>query len=713
MSSSIKTSIIIPVYNVEKYLPKCLDSCINQTLQDIEIICVNDESPDNSAKILEDYAKKDSRIVLLSQKNSDQGSARNRGLEVAKGKYIRFLDSDDYYEPNCCEEMYNLMEEHSDINVACFDTNIIYDAYYELRKDYDTTYFQMRYKGKVKNRQSMISSVDCNCWNKIFRKSFIDKNNIRFPEKLHYEDYAFFWFWMTRTDYIYFYHKKLTNYLRREGSFLGEIFEKSSQTIFDDFKVFELIYNDLVAQEKFPLYKQTYFTRYLNNFRWLINCFADDNYQDKQKLVNICADFLSKFDFSDITLENWAQTFKENILKKNYYLFGAFNNHIVDKLKPVYPKNSVNIVFSSDENYIPCLSVAIQSIIENASSENNYDIIILFQEIYEYQKRFILSMAEPYPNISIRFLNMAQYVEKFGLDKLFTVNHITFSAYFRLFIGQLMEKYNRVLYLDCDLVATQDVANLFHMDIGDYPIAAVQDTTISHSLTVPGYDGKRWDCFKNYMSENLGFASVPKYFNSGVLLIDIPKFNETDLDYLVDLAQRNNSFFHDQNVLNAAFEGNYFPLPPTWNLQWNIKFHNNDYSRLLPADLCALYEDPNIRPAIIHYTSHEKPWKNPYHAFADIWWKYAIKSPFYPLILKDFLNIQNSGQVMTPPKGDSIQYQGVMSLLKYRKNRIKYFLYSTLLKLPFFKNSKRIKNRKMKYKDRVKRARRIMKSNVK
>ena len=85
MAKDVKTSIIVPVYNVEQYLSKCLDSLIEQTLKDIEIICINDESPDNCTKILEDYATKDSRIIVLNQKNSGLGVARNRGLDVAKG----------------------------------------------------------------------------------------------------------------------------------------------------------------------------------------------------------------------------------------------------------------------------------------------------------------------------------------------------------------------------------------------------------------------------------------------------------------------------------------------------------------------------------------------------------------------------------------------------------------------------------------------------
>ena len=101
-----KISIIVPVYNVEKYLKECLDSLINQTLEDIEIICINDGSTDNSLAILEEYQKKDSRIKVFSQRNQGVSAARNLGIEKATGEYLTFLDSDDRLELNTCEILY-------------------------------------------------------------------------------------------------------------------------------------------------------------------------------------------------------------------------------------------------------------------------------------------------------------------------------------------------------------------------------------------------------------------------------------------------------------------------------------------------------------------------------------------------------------------------------------------------------------------------------
>ena len=101
-----KISVIIPVYNVEKYLPECLESILNQNFQDFEIICVDDGSTDRSLDILQEYKRKDDRFVILQQRHAGAGAARNHGIKLAEGKYIQFLDSDDYFEPTLLETIF-------------------------------------------------------------------------------------------------------------------------------------------------------------------------------------------------------------------------------------------------------------------------------------------------------------------------------------------------------------------------------------------------------------------------------------------------------------------------------------------------------------------------------------------------------------------------------------------------------------------------------
>ncbi len=103
-----KVSIIVPVYNVENYLDRCLDSLINQSFDDIEIICINDGSTDNSLSILKDYEKKDARVKIINKDNSGVSDCRNNGINVANGEYIVFVDSDDWIDVNMIETMYNM-----------------------------------------------------------------------------------------------------------------------------------------------------------------------------------------------------------------------------------------------------------------------------------------------------------------------------------------------------------------------------------------------------------------------------------------------------------------------------------------------------------------------------------------------------------------------------------------------------------------------------
>ena len=322
-------------------------------------------------------------------------------------------------------------------------------------------------------------------------------------------------------------------------------------------------------------------------------------------------------------------------MAENKYESNAFEKYDVINPRPVFDK-SVNIVFSTDANYLPYLSVALQSLIDNSAEKNNYDIIILSSGIVDWQKRFIVGQAKGRGNFSIRFLNIEKYIEQYGLDKLFirTNGHISMAAYYRLFAGKIFGEYQKILYLDSDIVINADIADLATIDIKDYPIAAIEDVRIAINRIYVD-DEKFHKEFSEYMREILDMTDIKGYFNSGVLIIDIPKYNEIGLDHLLDLAKKNNRFYHDQNVLNAAFQHNYYRLPLTWNCQYHIMFCCSQYKKYLSADDLSLYEEYDSRPNIIHYTSSTKPW-NAYYAMAEFWWRYATKTPFFPIIIKRF-----------------------------------------------------------------------------
>ena len=189
--NNIKVSVIIPIYNVEKYLHRCLNSVINQSLKDIEIICVNDGSTDSSLSILENYKSKDNRIIIINQKNLRLAAARNNGMKIAKGEYISLIDSDDYIQNNFLENMYNTAKNNN-ADIVCSRVKEFIDDKYQDENYVNWWSFYNKYSNiliKPEDKYGIIYS--CAVWNKIYRRDFLNLNNIWFYEDLYIEDVPF------------------------------------------------------------------------------------------------------------------------------------------------------------------------------------------------------------------------------------------------------------------------------------------------------------------------------------------------------------------------------------------------------------------------------------------------------------------------------------------------------------------------------------------
>ncbi len=220
-------SVIIPVYNTEPYLRKCLDSVCGQTYRNLEIICVNDGSTDASASILEEYAFKDPRITVISQQNAGQSAARNAALKIAHGEWITGVDSDDYLEPDAYE--YALGENTNHIDIICFGTNVI--RLNQEKESHLLTFFEIREIKDCSPSASLIKETNDSFWNKLWRKEFIDKQSIRFPIGLWYED-SFFWRAAAPfAEKIRYLTEKKINYVRRCDSTMSKIFNKEPKTM--------------------------------------------------------------------------------------------------------------------------------------------------------------------------------------------------------------------------------------------------------------------------------------------------------------------------------------------------------------------------------------------------------------------------------------------------------------------------------------------------
>ena len=235
-----KVSVIVPVYNVGKYLTKCLESLVNQTLEDIEIIVVNDGSTDQSDEIIKKYKMQyPDKIVALEKENGGLSDARNFGLDFANGEYIAFLDSDDYVDKTLYEKMYKTaVEEKSDM-VEC-------DFYwtYPTQKKVDT---RLPYHDK----KDMIANARVVAWNKLYKREVLLESGILFSKGLRYEDVDFFYKLIPILSNISLIREPLIYYVQRENSIANTQTEKTK----DIFKVLDNVLEYYKEKEIYETYK--------------------------------------------------------------------------------------------------------------------------------------------------------------------------------------------------------------------------------------------------------------------------------------------------------------------------------------------------------------------------------------------------------------------------------------------------------------------------
>lgn len=247
---SVKVSVIIPVYNVEKYLEECLDSVINNSFKNIEIICVDDGSNDSSPDILRAYAEKYPRVKIITKENGGLSSARNAGIDEAKGEYILFVDSDDYIEERAIEYLYS-EAKHNELDQLFFSAKPFYDDATDLHSNLIQYYNRKTvYNGVMSGRQMFIRMSKFEDFKpsaclQIIRKDFLTENNIRFINGLVYEDNPFTILCLFRAQKVKYANIKLYNRRLRADSIM-----LSSQGVKSAYDYFRLIKNIInVAQE--------------------------------------------------------------------------------------------------------------------------------------------------------------------------------------------------------------------------------------------------------------------------------------------------------------------------------------------------------------------------------------------------------------------------------------------------------------------------------
>ena len=339
----MKVSIIIPVYNTEKYLKRCINSCLNQTLDDIEIILVDDCSKDGSREIIRNYSIKYSNKIkyIFQKENHRQGAARNRGVEIAQGEYLLFVDSDDWIELNMCEAMYKKAIE--------LDADMVGSNYFLSWDDRDEI-------KKVNILPDMCGNMDKHkkseyiknygmFWSRIYKRSFIHENKLKFPEDIFYED-AFFNFYSVlyakRVEHI---DKQFYHYYQENQS---TVRNRNNPRQYERIKLAEEILRYGRGQREFAYYKDIieYKYLYMQGANLVYVCLGLFDKPDKRKMKEIDTGIRRFNLYKSKAYKNLPVEFKF-FLKLNYiapkacmifYKFGIYYKAeiVIKKIRRVY-----------------------------------------------------------------------------------------------------------------------------------------------------------------------------------------------------------------------------------------------------------------------------------------------------------------------------------------------------------------------------------------
>ena len=536
-----KITVIVPVYNVENYLNKCLDSIIKQTYKNLEIIVVNDGSIDNSGIICQEYAQKDNRIVYIEKENGGQSEARNMGLDRMTGSYVTFVDSDDWVELDYVENLYKKITEYqADIAVGNYYSfneaegmyyfHIFGDSCYE--KVYDNvSIFENLYESQEMKSFALIS-----VWGKLYKADLV--KHLRFDiGKLGEDGYLNQKIYLLAEKTIYL-NKGLYAYRQREGSSSRIWTEKWMHALVDAMS--ERI--TLLANMGYPLEK------HLAVYRQMLEV----------SLANGQASGLSD-----------TATYKEFEMKRT----------LLNQLSIQEQKEKKAVVLAANYAYVDQVLTTIKSICYHNRS------ICFYLINSDFPNEWIKQLNKRLEKFDSEIINCRVTSEQISRYK----TDISYTVFLRYFVADFVKE-DKALYLDCDLVVTKNLDDLFATDLQDYPLAAIRD-----------FGGRA------YFGREI--------FNAGVLLIHNALWKQENMTQkLIDLTNE----WHDkvdqadQSILNMLFENKWLELDFDYN---HIVIHKQFTDYRLPVG--------QNYPAIIHYLSHRKPWKDlAAQTYRDVWWYY-------------------------------------------------------------------------------------------
>ena len=295
------------------------------------------------------------------------------------------------------------------------------------------------------------------------------------------------------------------------------------------------------------------------------------------------------------------------------------------QLIPAFDGGGIPVVFAANNRFVPVFAACLKSLINHASAENKYDIVLIESDITKDNKNALLRMVNAYNNISLRFYDPGRLLKNY---KLKANAHITVETYYRFLIQEILVGYDKVLYLDCDTIINADVAELYGTDVTGYMLAATHDADFLGQINGANPETRR------YCRESFHMHNPYDYFQAGVIL-----FNEKEMKaaYSTDEWLRFASTpykYNDQDVLNLYCEGSVKFIDMEWNLITDCDHYRvENVISFAPDSIQKEYARAHKNPKIIHYAGHMKPWYRPSEDYAFLFWNTLKGTEFYEEML--------------------------------------------------------------------------------
>jgi lipopolysaccharide biosynthesis glycosyltransferase len=593
-------SVIIPVFNQQRQLRRCLESVLSQSFSDLEIIIVDDGSTDQTYQLAQEIANTDSRLNLRRQVNRGAGAARNTGIDLSRGQFVHFMDADDWLEQGAYDCLVECVERYSDVNLALFqyiEVDYLSAASHEIElfclTDDESQLVELKDQNHLLLRTSVVP------WNKLIRREYLNRINARFDELPYANDRTFHFHVVTSASSVLLCGGHWVRHeINRPTSLTGR---RGSSRLEASLLAFEHI-NEVVAKFNDEIRNIT-FGVCMANLVW-----EYDRATQSQKKNLACI------------IWNWLQvnglsSYVDNHINSSWY--GIFRVIRSIALCETLQKKSIPVVMATNERYVPYLIVALQSISQTLQTDVECLVYVLHIGLSSDTIHH-LEAGLNYRNIRLFCVDLAGNAL---VKDTYRRAHYSAEIYLRLWIPELFDVYPKILYLDCDLIVRHNLLELFDTDLTQHDLAGVRDFNNQQH--------------RRYVQEDLGI-DAGNYVNSGVLLFNTARLRAKNFrTHCLEVLDRFDVLScPDQDMINIVCAGNILLVDSGWNYLWNYGFLK--YRE--PPDGSAWFQEDFINSRskryIIHYSSAIKPWDNSHYEDADIFWLYAKNTSQYNKILK-------------------------------------------------------------------------------